>query len=126
MTSPSAISLHEAATLFVVQDVLRSVEHYRDVLGFSLAFTYGEPTFCAGVERDNVAIHLQAASETKRQPGHGAINVFVTGVDALYQELKSKGARTMEEPADRPNGMRNFDIIDPDGNQLCFGEPTSS
>ena len=64
----------------------------------------GSP-FYAGVERDNVAIHLQAASETKRQPGHGAINVFVTGVDTLYQELKSKGARTMEEPADRPYGM---------------------
>jgi uncharacterized glyoxalase superfamily protein PhnB len=85
----------------------------------------GSP-FYAGVERDNVAIHLQAASETKRQPGHGATNVFVTGVDTLYQELKSKGARTMEEPADRPYGMRDFDINDLDGNQLSFGEPTGS
>jgi uncharacterized glyoxalase superfamily protein PhnB len=126
MTSPSAISLCAAATLFVVKDVLQSVEHYRDVLGFRVEFTYGEPAFYAGVERDNVAIHLQAASETKRHPGHGAINVFVTGVDALYQELKSRGARTMEEPADRPYGMRDFDIVDLDGNQLCFGESTSS
>ena len=108
MSNSSTISLRDAATLFVVQDVLRSVAHYRDVL-----------------ERDNVAIHLQAASETKRQPGQGAINVFVTGVDALYQELKSKGARTMEEPADRPYGMRDFDINDLDGNQLSFGEPTT-
>lgn len=126
MTSPAVVSLRDAATLFVVQDVLRSVEHYRDVLGFRVEFTYGEPTFYAGVERDNVAIHLQAASETKRQPGHGAINVFVTGVDALYQELKARGARTTEEPADRPYGMRDFDIVDLDGNQLCFGESTSS
>jgi catechol 2,3-dioxygenase-like lactoylglutathione lyase family enzyme len=126
MTSPSAVSLRDAATLFIVQDALRSVEHYRDVLGFRVDFTYGDPTFYAGVERDNVAIHLQAASETKRQPGHGAINVFVTGVDALYQELKSKGARTTEEPADRPYGMRDFCINDLDGNELCFGESTSS
>ncbi|HEV8225380.1 MAG TPA: VOC family protein [Methylomirabilota bacterium] len=126
MTSSSAISLRDAATLFVVQDVLRSVEHYRDVLGFRVEFTYGEPTFYAGVERDNVAIHLQAASETKRQPGHGAINVFVTGVDALYEELRSRGARALEEPADRPYGMRDFDVNDLDGNQLCFGESTSS
>jgi len=121
MTAPSAVTFHEAATVFVVQDVLRSVEHYRDVLGFQVEFTYGEPTFYAGVERDNVAIHLQAASETKRQPGHGAINVFVTGVDALYQELKSRGTRTLDEPTDRPYGMRNFHINDLDGNQLCFG-----
>ncbi len=126
MTSPAVVSLRDAATLFVVQDVLRSVEHYRDVLGFRVEFTYGEPTFYAGVERDNVAIHLQAASETKRQPGHGAINVFVTGVDPLYQELKARGARTTEEPADRPYGMRDFDIVDLDGNLLCFGESTSS
>ena len=126
MTSPSAISLRDAATLFVVQDVLRSVEHYRDVLGFRVEFTYGEPAFYAGVERDNVAIHLQATSETKRKPGQGALNVFVTGVDALYQELKARGAGTTEEPADRPYGMRDFDIRDLDGNQLCFGEPTSS
>ena len=126
MTSSSAILLRDAATLFAVQDVIRSVEHYRDVLGFRVEFTYGEPTFYAGVERDNVAIHLQAASETKRQPGHGAINVFVTGVDALYEELRSRGARTLEEPADRPYGMRDFDINDLDGNQLSFGEPTSS
>ena len=121
MTTPRPASLSGAATVFVVQDVLRSVEHYRDVLGFRTEFTYGEPTFYAGVERDSVAIHLQAASDTKRQPGHGAVSVFVTDVDALYQELKSRGARTLNEPKDYPYGMRDFDVHDLDGNQLCFG-----
>jgi uncharacterized glyoxalase superfamily protein PhnB len=121
MTTPAAVSLRGAAAVFVVQDVPRSVDHYRDVLGFRTEFTYGEPTFYAGVERDNVLIHLQAASETKRQPGHGAINVFVTDVDALYKELKSRGARTLNEPKDYPYGMRDFDVLDLDGNQLSFG-----
>ena len=121
MPHPSAPSLRGAATVFVVKDVLRSVEHYRDVLGFHTEFTYGQPTFYAGVERDGVVIHLQAASETKRRPGHGAVNVFVTDVDALYEELKSRGARTLNEPKDYPYGMRDFDIHDLDGNQLCFG-----
>src|SRR5215510_274442 len=94
MTTPAAASLCGAATVFVVQDVLRAVEHYRDVLGFHTEFTYGEPTFYAGVERDGVDIHLQATSKTHRQPGHGTVNVFVTDVDALYQELKSRRART--------------------------------
>ena len=111
----------EAATVFVVQDVLRSVEHYRDVLGFRTEFTYGEPTFYAGVERDGVTIHLQAASRTKRQPGHGAVNIFVTDVDALYRELNARGARTLGEPKDYPYGMRDFDLDDLDGNRLCFG-----
>ena len=121
MTNPSGVSLCRAATVFVVQDVLRSVEHYCDVLGFHTQFTYGKPTFYAGVERDDLVIHLQAASETKRQTGHGAVYVFVTDVDALYQELQSRGARTLNEPKDYPYGMRDFDINDIDGNQLCFG-----
>jgi len=121
MTNPSEVSLCRAATVFVVQDVLRSVEHYCDILGFHTQFTYGDPTFYAGVERDDLVIHLQVASETKRQPGHGAVYVFVTDVDALYQELQSRGARTLNEPKDYPYGMRDFNINDIDGNQLCFG-----
>jgi uncharacterized glyoxalase superfamily protein PhnB len=121
MTEPSTVSLCGAATVFVVQDVLRSVEHYRDVLGFHTEFTYSQPTFYAGVERDAVVIHLQAASETKRQPGQGAVNIFVTDVDALFQELRSRGARTLNEPKDYAYGMRDFDINDLDGNHLCFG-----
>ena len=91
------------------------------MLGFHTEFLYGQPTFYAGVERDGVVIHLQAASETKRQAGQGAVNIFVTDVDEQYQELKSRGARTLNEPKDYPYGMRDFDINDLDGNQLCFG-----
>jgi uncharacterized glyoxalase superfamily protein PhnB len=121
MARPAPVSLVGAATVFVVQDVLRSVEHYRDVLGFRVEFTYGDPAFYAGLERDNVVIHLQAAAETKRQPGHGAVYVFVTDVDALYRELSARGARTLGEPKDYPYGMRDFDVHDLDGNQLGFG-----
>ena len=119
MTKPSALCA--AAPVLVVQDVLKSVAHYRDALGFRQEFIYGEPTFYAGVERDGVLIHLQAARMTKRQPGHGAVNVFVTDVDALYEELKSRGARTLSEPKDYPYGMRDFEVSDLDGNQLSFG-----
>ncbi len=126
MTQSSAGTLCGAATVLVVRDVLLSVAHYRDVLGFRVEFTYGEPTFYAGVERDAVVIHLQAASETARQPGHGAVNIFVTDVDGLYQELKARGARTLNEPKDYPYGMRDFDVHDLDGNHLCFGMESKS
>lgn len=114
-------ALCAAATVMVVKDVPKSVDYYRDALGFQTAFTYGKPTFYAGVERDSVIIHLQAASETKRQVGHGAVNIFVTDVDVLYEELKSRGARTLNAPKDYPYGMRDFDVYDLDGNHLCFG-----
>ena len=126
MSDASNSALCASATVFVVKDVLRSVEYFRDVLGFHTEFTWGEPVCYAGVERGNVLIHLQAASDTKRQPGHGAVNVFVTNVDALYEELKSRGARTLNEPKDYPYGMRDFDLEDLDGNRLCFGMSTQA
>lgn len=119
-------SLCGSATVLVVVDILKSVAHYRDVLGFSTEVVYGEPPFYAGVERDGVMIHLQAASETKRLPGHGALNVFVSDVDALYRALKARGARTQNEPKNYPYGMRDFDVLDPDGNQICFGTSTET
>ena len=91
-----------AATLFVVKDALASVAFYRDVLGFEVGFRYGEPPFYAGVERDEIGIHFQAAPETKRQPGQGAANIFVTEADALYDEFKARGAPLPNEPKDRP------------------------
>jgi catechol 2,3-dioxygenase-like lactoylglutathione lyase family enzyme len=36
------MQLRGAAPVLVVKDVLKSVAHYRDVLGFRVEFTYGE------------------------------------------------------------------------------------
>ena len=58
--------------------------------------------------------------------GQGGLNVFVADVDALYEELKSRGARTLNEPKDYPYGMRGFDVTDLDGNHLCFGMESTS
>lgn len=120
MTSPVSIFC-AAATLFVVNDVPKSIAHYRDVFGFDVVFTYGEPVFYGGVRRDDVVIHFQAASQTRRSAGHGAANIFVTEVDELHAEMQSRGARILQQPGNRAYGIRDFDVLDLDGNQLSFG-----
>lgn len=117
----SASTFCASATLFVVNDVRKSIVHYRDVLGFDVVFTYGEPVFYGGVARGDVVIHFQAAHRTKRITGQGAVNIFVTEVDALYAELQARGAQIVQPPDDRSYGMRDFDLDDPDGNRLTFG-----
>lgn len=111
-----------AATVFVVRDLDKSVDYYRDVLGFQVGFTYGSPVFYAGLEREGAVIHLQAASHTKRQAGQGSVYIFVdTDIDALFRELAGRGACVEKEPQDYPYGMRDFNLSDLDGNDLCFG-----
>jgi catechol 2,3-dioxygenase-like lactoylglutathione lyase family enzyme len=113
-----------AATIFSVRDLAASVAHYRDVLGFTVTFQYGEPAFYACLCRDEVAIHLRAG--TRWNPGNGAIAVFVKDVDALHAELIARGAKVLKPPQDYDYGMRDFDVTDPDGNQLTFGMETQS
>ena len=121
MANKASPSLRSAAPVFVVEDVKRSVEHYRKALGFRVEFTHGDPASYAGIERDNVTVHLQTARDSKRKAGQSAIYVFVADVDALHRELKSRGARIVNGPRDYPYGMRDFDVQDLDGNSLCFG-----
>jgi len=117
-----------AATVFVVSDIAKSTAPYRDALGFTVTFEYGKPTFYVCLCRDEVALHLLAAQETKRLPGNGGICVFVRDVDAVHAELVSRGANVVKPPQDYDYGMRDFDVIDLDGNQLTYGmgssEPT--
>jgi len=110
-----------AATVFVVSDLPKSIKHYRDALGFKVTFEYGIPTSYACLCRDEVALHLLAARETKRLPGNGGICVFVNDVDKVHAELNTRGANVIKPPQNYDYGMRDFDVVDLDGNQLTFG-----
>lgn len=115
-----------AATVFVVKDIAASIAHYRDVLGFTVTFEYGTPLFYACLCRDEVALHLLAAHRTGRLPGNGAICVFVDDVDGIHAELATRGANVLKPPQDYDYGMRDFDVVDLDGNQLTFGMANGS
>jgi hypothetical protein len=66
-------------------------------------------------------LHLLSASQTSRLSGNGGICVFAGDVDAVYAELAARGARIVKPPQNYDYGMRDFDLIDLDGNQLTFG-----
>ncbi|TWA94629.1 bleomycin resistance protein [Bradyrhizobium stylosanthis] len=115
-----------SATVFVVADIAASLAYYRDVLGFEVTFEYGEPASYACLCRDEVGLHLLAANRTKRSPGQGGLCIFVRDVDELYAEISARGARLLNRPEDRDYGMRDFDAVDADGNQITFGMGTDA
>ncbi|MBR0709804.1 bleomycin resistance protein [Bradyrhizobium liaoningense] len=115
-----------SATVFVVSDITASLAYYRDVLGFEVTFEYGQPPSYACLCRGEVGLHLLVAAATKRLPGQGGLCVFVRDVDELYAELSARGARLLNRPEDRDYGMRDFDVVDADGNQLTFGMGTDA
>jgi catechol 2,3-dioxygenase-like lactoylglutathione lyase family enzyme len=114
-----------AATVFTVRDMPKSVEHYCSALGFVVTFQYGNPIFYTCLCRDEVALHLLSAQQTKRLPGNGAVCVFVKDMESLHAELTARGAKIVKPPQNYDYGMRDFDVIGPDGNQITFGMGSS-
>lgn len=121
---------HEAGVEFEVlapvvsaMDLDRSLEFYRDVLGFQIDWTWGSPPEMAAVSRDGVEIHLSADGDSSRGT-RSRIYCFIRGVDRFAANVRKRGGTIVNDVADQPYGMREFDLDDPAGNRLCFGEPT--
>lgn len=109
------------ATVIHVKDLNRSIPYYVDILGFSLDFQYGE---YVGIKHGDVFLHLSSSLNPgrKKAPGSGHVCIECDEVNTYYEDLIKRGA-TISVPLDqRPYGMNDFAVDDPDGNTLVFGK----
>ena len=119
-----------------VPDVDASVRFYTEKLGFALIrLERGEiggreqATFAiVGLERAVMLIahkSLEAGLALPEGGGSVHVRIMVDDVDALYQRARHNGVAITNEIADRPYGLRDFIVRDPDGFQLRFASPLS-
>ena len=115
---------------FVVPDVIVAAEYYRDVLGFQILGYFYEPPVYSIVRRDTVEIHLgrvdpnadaAAAPNTPHREDSIDAYIWVDDVDALFQELKSRGAKIVEAPTVREYHCNEMVVEDKFGFRLAFG-----
>jgi catechol 2,3-dioxygenase-like lactoylglutathione lyase family enzyme len=104
-----------------VADVEDALAFYRDKLGFQIGWKWGSPVSHANVCRDSVSLDLIANPEGRRGPALAYIQL--SGVDAYFAELEGRHVE-VGDLGDRPYGMRDFEVVDPSGNRLAFGEPS--
>jgi catechol 2,3-dioxygenase-like lactoylglutathione lyase family enzyme len=135
---PATISFVSAVPQFTVPDLVRTAEYYREVLGFQIAgywdgervsFATEPPPVFAIVWRDQVQVFFSRGDqpEVRARPKAGAPDVYlrVIGIDALAEELRTRGAEILDGPEDRIYGQRELVVTDCNGLILCFGEATS-
>jgi predicted enzyme related to lactoylglutathione lyase len=107
-----------------VRNLTAAVEFYTSVLGFRLEHLHGDEY--AVMRREGGRVGLKRA-EPDVPAGSGRLYAFLSaGIDAYYAAVDGAigkaGGRVVEALAPRPYGLKDFAILDPDGNRLGFGE----
>ncbi len=110
--------LEDALPELPCADVAAGVRHYVQALGFSINY---EQEGLGVMQREEVTLLLLPRSADR--PGPGGAEFYVRDADALHAELVGRGARVQGEPVSHPWGLRDFLVLDLDGNRLTFAQP---
>lgn len=100
------------APFFLVADVTKAAEFYRDRLGFNIiGYFFEEPPVFAMVGRDDKVVMLSLATQTRggsnRCHKAEALDAYfwVDDVDALHAEFRQSGADIVAPPLLRTYGL---------------------
>ena len=128
MTRPTTQAI---SPFFIVRNVDQTIAFYRDQLGFEIRFQ--QPTqnpFFAILGRDGAQIFVKSEKDIAPLPNskrHPHIRwdafVFAPDPDALASEFADHGAAFSTPLKDTEDGLRGFEVRDPDGYILFFGRP---
>ncbi|GAB4169498.1 MAG: hypothetical protein Fur0032_08050 [Terrimicrobiaceae bacterium] len=102
-----------------VENLTRAKDFYTRKLGFQLFLTSGSDY--ASVARDTIQLGL-AEVKTRTAAQRGSCYFLVSGIDQFFDEIKKRGVAIEKTIETKPSKMREFAILDPDGNTLMFGE----
>jgi len=124
----SAGSVIGSAPYLMVSDLGRSLDYYCNVLGFTRPNLWGEPPVFAMPSRDGFVVMLHRGEAGKliysnsSQGGAWDAYFWVSDVDGLFEEFKSKGAVVEYEPCIQDYEIKEFAVKDLDGHILAFGQ----
>jgi catechol 2,3-dioxygenase-like lactoylglutathione lyase family enzyme len=119
--SPDAVHaspmLQQALPELPFTNIPAAVDYYRDVLGFKINYQQDD---LGVMDRDQITILLIQRSE--KHTGIGSFEVYIENADRLYAELRDRGANLQGEPVSHPWGLRDFRVLDLEGNRITFAQ----
>lgn len=123
--------------MLVVNDMRETITFWTEKLGFTLSASMAEaddaPPFWCNLGRDGVSVmftwepeHVHDDGEVHRPEARlgGSLYIDVDDVEAVADQLHERGALAPGiRPEDKPHGMREVAVEDPNGFLLYFGQP---
>jgi catechol 2,3-dioxygenase-like lactoylglutathione lyase family enzyme len=109
-----------ASPKFLTRDLARTADFYTQHVGFEVVSMY--PDYLI-IRRGDVWLHFGLAPDTDPKTNQCSAYIYVKGIDVLYEQCKTEGIlRQNAWLRDQSYGVRDFSLIDLDGNLLTFGE----
>ncbi|MEM8975322.1 MAG: glyoxalase superfamily protein [Pseudomonadota bacterium] len=116
-------SLLGSNPVLAAADYERARAFYRDQLGYVVVEEGGDPPRFGIFRRDKSQLFVDSWNGHREPvPGLWCAYVHAVSLDELASEFESKGVRLTKPITDTVYGMREFEVTDPDGNVVCFGE----
>lgn len=117
-----------------VDNVRRSLDHYRDVLGFAISWNWSEEESFSGSAEPSFACvcrgdcSLFLCEQGQGNPGTWiCLNVAsLEALDEIHEEYRHSGADIVRPPTDCVWGMREMEVRDIDGNVFRIGCPLAN
>jgi GNAT superfamily N-acetyltransferase len=109
-----------STAVLAVADIVQTVTFYRDILGFHERWLWGDPpTFgCVGLDKAELFLCVQPMLAGRLD---GLMHVFdVEDVDGLHARHRSTGAPIVSPLENKPWGVREYTVRDPNGYHLRF------
>jgi catechol 2,3-dioxygenase-like lactoylglutathione lyase family enzyme len=110
--------LNSACPIMPTTDVARSVDFYK-ALGFAVEVHDG----FIMTRRDDTELFLSLNPDHDPRTTASCIFMRVDDADALHARWTAQAAPGLHELRDTDYGMRQFAVIDPDGNMMLCASP---
>lgn len=121
-TNSSPAMLRRAVPVLASLDIDATLRFYEEKMGFAAVARYPDYGIVA---RDDVQIHFWLTDD-EDVPKATSCRVDVDGVDQLCEEMTASGVVHPNGPlTDQPWGLREFAVLDADGNMIKFGQRTT-
>ncbi|WDV48044.1 VOC family protein [Clostridiaceae bacterium M8S5] len=128
--SESRVKLVNLCSVFISEDVERTVKYYVEKLGFKYACHYDKDTAFATIYRDSIELVIVQSKYGKVESNIKRYGVgydayidpdTVGGVDLIYEEYLSKNIKIISRPHLTDYGSYEFVIEDIDGRHIGIG-----
>ena len=114
------VHLQQAIPVLASLNIDKTVDFYKEKLGFDKIGWKDDHYAVMG--RDKIEVHFWKCDD-KIHPEHTSCYILVTDIEILYHEMQRTAVVHPNGPLKTQAwGMREFAILDEDGNMIKFGE----